>query len=59
MRDRPLARIHPVVREVTHRLRSISTTCDAAGHGSNLYRWGLDTMARLAPQVRVDDVYWH
>jgi hypothetical protein len=59
MRDHASAGVDPVVREVTHRLRSISTTCDGMGHGSNLYRWGLDTMARLAPQVRTDDVYWH
>jgi hypothetical protein len=59
MRNRPTAPVDEVVREVTHRLRSISTTCDGMGLGSNLYRWGLDTMGRLAPQVRVDDIFWH
>jgi hypothetical protein len=59
MRDRPAAPVDEVVREVTHRLRSISTTCDEMGLVSSHYRWGLDTVGRLAPHVRVDDILWY
>ncbi|HJZ36332.1 MAG TPA: hypothetical protein VJ204_08685 [Solirubrobacterales bacterium] len=54
----PEAPITPCVREVTHRLRSISTECDRVGLSSSLYRNGLDRIAQIAPHVPVDDVVW-
>lgn len=54
----PSASVDECVREVTHRLRSIATTCDRVGVPSNLYRAALDTIALYAPHVRVDDILW-
>ena len=54
----PDAPIADCVREVTHRLRSISTECDRAGLPSDLYRIGLNAIARTAPHVPVDDIFW-
>lgn len=47
------------VREVTHRLRTISTTLERHRGDAALYRRGLDDLARLAPDVNVDDIYWY
>lgn len=58
MERHPEAPVADCVREVTHRLRSISTECDRAGLPSRLYRSGLDSMARIAPHVPVDDIFW-
>lgn len=54
----PAAPVSYCVREVTHRLRSISTECDRVGASSDLYRSGLETIAVTAPHVSVDDVLW-
>jgi hypothetical protein len=54
----PEAPIADCVREVTHRLRSISTECERVGLPSDLYRNGLDLIAQIAPRVPVDDVLW-
>lgn len=58
LRLHPDAPVDECVREVTHRLRSISSECDRVGVPSNLYRAALETMASLAPHVRVDDIFW-
>jgi hypothetical protein len=58
LRSHPEAPVAECVREVTHRLRSISTECDQLGLPSDLYRNALDSMARSAPHVPVDDVFW-
>ena len=58
LRSHPEAPVAECVREVTHRLRSISTACDQLGLPSGLYRSGLDSMAQAAPHVPVDDVFW-
>lgn len=54
----PDAPVAACVREVTHRLRSISSECDRVGLPSDLYRGGLKSMAQSAPHVPVDDVFW-
>jgi hypothetical protein len=54
----PDAPVEETVREVTHRLRSISMTCDSSGINSQPYREALDRIGRLAPNVPVDDVLW-
>jgi hypothetical protein len=54
----PNAEVDACVREVTHRLRSISTECDRAGLSSTLYRNALNSIASSAPNVRTDDIYW-
>jgi hypothetical protein len=54
----PEAPVVDCVREVTHRLRSISSECDRVGLPSDLYRSGLESLARSAPHVPVDDVRW-
>jgi hypothetical protein len=58
LRLHPDAPVRDCVREVTHRLRSISSECDRVGLPSNLYRAALETMASAAPHVAVDDVFW-
>jgi hypothetical protein len=57
-RERPQASLAPSVREVTHRLRSISTTCQAQGLDGSIYLAGLRRLAAAAPDVPVDDVFW-
>lgn len=47
------------VREATHRLRTISTTLERHRGDATLYRRGLDDLARLAPDIDVDDIYWY
>lgn len=54
----PDAPVDEVVREVTHRLRSIATTCEQAGMPSAAYRAGLERLAAAAPAVRIDDIRW-
>lgn len=50
------ALIDDSVREVTHRLRAIATTCERAGMPSEVYRGALRQMAIEAPNVKLDDV---
>jgi hypothetical protein len=54
----PDAPITDCIREVTHRLRSISTECTRLGLPPNLYQSGLDAIALYAPHVPTDDVLW-
>jgi hypothetical protein len=54
----PAAPVDERVREVTHRLRSISSECDRVGLSSVLYRQGLGQIAAYAPDVPTDDVLW-
>lgn len=46
------------VREVTHRLRTISSACQNAGLDAILYVAALDRLGRDNPDVNVDDVLW-
>lgn len=46
------------VKEVTHRLRTISTTCEDAGLNPGLYLTALAELAAIAPDVDVSDVLW-
>jgi hypothetical protein len=50
----PGAPIDDSVREVTHRLRTIATSCDRAGLNSGLYRNALNELAAAAPNVSLD-----
>ena len=54
----PGAPVDEHVREVTHRLRSISAECDQAGMSSAPYRTGLERLAAAAPAVSTDGVRW-
>lgn len=59
VRDRrPGAPIQNTVREVTHRLRTISTEFDRHGIGSQTVRQRLTTLGEIAPDVDVSSVYW-
>src|SRR5262249_26158061 len=58
LRSHPDAPVDDCVREVTHRLRSISSECDRVGLPSDLYRSGLDAIAQSASHVPVDDIFW-
>lgn len=55
---RPDVDLADSVREVTHRLRSISNECKNRGFAPNIYLSGLDALAQRAPEVNVDDVLW-
>jgi hypothetical protein len=46
------------VREVTHRLRSISAECEELGLDASLYRVALDRLTVIAADVPIDDVLW-
>jgi hypothetical protein len=54
----PNAPVRDSVREVTHRLRTITSTCERVGLPPNLYREGLAQIALSAPAVNVDDIFW-
>lgn len=54
----PTAPIAGSVREVTHRLRTISTACQRVGVPNQLYMGALSTLASDAPQVDVSDILW-
>src|ERR1019366_2041882 len=54
----PTAPVAESVREVTHRLRTISSACQRFGIPDGLYMGALETMARDAPDVNVDDIFW-
>lgn len=56
--EHPGAPVDEHVREVTHRLRSISTACEQAGMSSAPYVTGLERLAVAAPAVPTDDVRW-
>ena len=54
----PAAKFDESVREITHRLRSISTQCQDLGLDASLYHAGLQRLSAIAPTVRTDYVYW-
>lgn len=58
LRLHPQAPVAECVREVTHRLRSISSECDRLGFPADLYLTALDAMSSAAPHVPVDDIQW-
>lgn len=58
LQEHPGAPVDESVREVTHRLRSIASTCELEGLPSGLYRSALDRLAATAPAVDVSDVLW-
>lgn len=54
----PAASVDESVREVTHRLRTISSACKRAGLPAELYLNALQEIASASPNVRVDDILW-
>lgn len=58
VRAHPEAPVDETVREVTHRLRSISTECEQNGIDARIYRESLTRIAAATPKVRIDDVLW-
>jgi hypothetical protein len=54
----PQADVTTGVREATHRLRTISSAVKAAGGNATLYEGALAELARIAPDVDVDDIFW-
>jgi hypothetical protein len=59
VRDHPEAPIAESVREVTHRLRSITTECESRGVDATLYRATLERLVGVAPNVPLDGVRWN
>lgn len=57
--DSDVMRVINGVTEATHRLRTISTSIDAAGGDSTRYRKALDELSRLAPDVDVSEIFWY
>lgn len=55
---RPGAPVDDVVREVTHRLRSIATATNASGLYAQPYLEALDAIRATAPDVDVSGVRW-
>lgn len=54
----PASPVDESVREVTHRLRTISTACKRAGLTDGLYLNALQEIGTTAPRVKVDDILW-
>lgn len=54
----PQADVAESVREVTHRLRTISTACQRVGLPDQLYRGALNDLVNVAPDIDVSDVLW-
>jgi hypothetical protein len=54
----PVASVDVSVREVTHRLRTISSACKRAGLPAELYLNSLQEIASASPNVRIDDILW-
>jgi hypothetical protein len=57
-RMRPAASPRDSVTEVTHRLRTIATTFERNGVDQSGYLVRLATLAELAPEVDVSQVFW-
>jgi hypothetical protein len=55
---RPGAPVKASVVEVTHRLRTISTTFKQYGLDSTPYLDRLNTLGKLAPDIDVSGVFW-
>jgi hypothetical protein len=56
--QRPAAPLAASVLEVTHRLRTITTTCKDAGLDPTCYLDALDRLAMIAPDIDVSGVFW-
>jgi hypothetical protein len=54
----PQAAVAASVKEVTHRLRTISTACRETGIDSHPYLVGLDRLGEIAPDVDVSGIFW-
>jgi hypothetical protein len=54
----PATPVAESVREVTHRLRTISSACKRAGVPAELYLNALQDVGAAAPRVNVDDILW-
>jgi hypothetical protein len=54
----PASPVADSVREVTHRLRTISSACKRAGLPAELYLNALQEIGIAAPGVMVDDIPW-
>jgi hypothetical protein len=54
----PTTPVAESVREVTHRLRTISSACKRAGLPADLYLNALQDVGVAAPQVNVEDILW-
>jgi hypothetical protein len=54
----PAAPVDQSVREVTHRLRTISSACERAGLPAELYLNALQEIAAASPNVNLDGVLW-
>jgi len=54
----PAAPVDKSVREVTHRLRTISSACKRAGIPAELYLNALQEIANASPNVKLDGVLW-
>lgn len=57
-RVRPQAAVAASVKEATHRLRTISTTCRGAGLDPGQYLSALDRLAQIAPDVDSSGFFW-
>jgi hypothetical protein len=55
---RPGVNIDGVVKEVTHRLRTISTACEDHGLDATRYRNALAQLAALSPDTNVAGIFW-
>jgi hypothetical protein len=58
LEQHPESPVDESVREVTHRLRTISTACERAGLSAELYLNALEAVGATAPRVNVDDILW-
>jgi hypothetical protein len=58
-RATPGLNVHEEVKELTHRLRAITTSTEGIRVDPALYRTALGRLAEIAPDVPVDDIYWH
>lgn len=54
----PSAPVDESVREVTHRLRTISSACKRAGLPADLYLNALQEIANESPNTKVNDILW-
>lgn len=55
---RPDAAVADSVREVTHRLRAISSECKSRGLDPGPYLAVLGRLGDLTPDINVDDIFW-
>jgi hypothetical protein len=58
LEQHPESPVDESVREVTHRLRTISTACERAGLPAELYLNALEAIGAAAPRVNVKDILW-